>query len=56
MKATNAAGAQTECGGAGPVRGLLGGKDLTGRLFSWRTIKEPSVLLFLDFFAAGEEI
>ena len=30
-----AAGAQTERrGGAGPVRGLLGGKDLTGR-FSW---------------------
>src|SRR5437667_11122861 len=28
----NAAGAQTEGrGGAGPVRGLLGGKDLTGR-------------------------
>jgi hypothetical protein len=27
-----AAGAQTERrGGAGPVRGLLGGKDLTGR-------------------------
>jgi hypothetical protein len=30
----NAAGAQTERrGGAGPVRGLLGGKDLAGRLF-----------------------
>src|SRR5438034_656480 len=28
------AGAQTERrGGAGPVRGLLGGKDLTGRFF-----------------------
>jgi hypothetical protein len=28
-------GAQTERrGGAGPVRGLLGGKDLTGRFFS----------------------
>jgi hypothetical protein len=27
-------GAQTERrGGAGPVRGLLGGKDLTGRFF-----------------------
>jgi hypothetical protein len=30
-------GAQTERrGGAGPVRGLLGGKDLTGRLFKVR--------------------
>jgi len=29
-----AAGAQTERrGDAGPVRGLLGGKDLTGRFF-----------------------
>src|SRR5262249_21746442 len=31
----NAAGAQTERrGGAGPVRGLLGGKDRTGRFYS----------------------
>jgi len=30
-----ASGAQTERrGGAGPVRGLLGGKDLTGRFLS----------------------
>ena len=37
-----AAGAQTERrGGAGPVRGLLGGKDLTGRfslIRTWRTV------------------
>ena len=41
-------GAQTERrGGAGPVRSLLGGKDLTGRLAYWfcRTVLE-AVLLF----------
>ena len=33
MRAVTDAGAQTERrGGAGPVRGLLGGKDPTGRL------------------------
>src|SRR5262245_24974125 len=33
-KGDNASGTQTERrGGAGPVRGLLGGKDLTGRFF-----------------------
>jgi hypothetical protein len=32
MRSDSAVGAQTERrGGAGPVRGLLGGKDLTGR-------------------------
>jgi hypothetical protein len=33
MVTATSPGAQTERrGGAGPVRGLLGGKDLTGRL------------------------
>jgi hypothetical protein len=35
MKGSSPAGAQTERrGDAGPVRGLLGGKDLTGRFHS----------------------
>jgi len=35
MATATPSGAQTERrGGAGPVRGLLGGKDLTGRLSS----------------------
>jgi hypothetical protein len=44
-------GAQTERrGGAGPVRGLLGGKDPTGRLFvrdqsSLRIVPIPRVLV-----------
>ena len=34
MMAATHPGAQTERrGGAGPVRGLLGGKDLTGRFY-----------------------
>jgi hypothetical protein len=34
MVAATFSGAQTERrGGAGPVRGLLGGKDLTGRFY-----------------------
>jgi len=42
----NAAGAQTERrGGAGLVRGLLGGKDLTGRLFATSDFR----LQILDF-------
>jgi hypothetical protein len=44
-----AAGAQTERrGGAGPVRGLLGGKDLTGR-FSSRGQESDLFLLTPDF-------
>jgi hypothetical protein len=35
MKSDNASGAQTERrGDAGPVQGLLGGKDRTGRFYS----------------------
>jgi len=38
------AGAQTERrGGAGPVRGLLGGKDLTGRFLLLRCLSAPTL-------------
>src|SRR5262245_36440497 len=44
MGGDNASGAQTERrGGAGPVRGLLGGKDPTGRFFSGVRKQESGV-------------
>jgi hypothetical protein len=49
MKSNNASGAQTERrGDAGPVRGLLGGKDRTGR-FYWlsRTVCKTVLILAL---------
>jgi len=46
MAAATDPGAQTERrGGAGPVRGLLGGKDLTGR-FSRRVISRNRSAIF----------
>jgi hypothetical protein len=42
----NAAGAQTERrGGAGPVGGLLGGKDPTGRFRSQFSVRPSSLAL-----------
>src|SRR5262245_30271021 len=35
-------------GGAGPVRGLLGGKDLTGRLFLVSNVTAPACALRLQ--------
>jgi hypothetical protein len=49
MKRDNATSAQTERrGGAGPVRGLLGGKDLTGRFYSTIQMIKKSALLVSD--------